>query len=91
MMQIIRFAVLIVAIMSLLYPVIAIFSRSLALEALERKWEASHPGVVGVERDNFLAEGMAAYRKSLRRRIVPFAALLPAVAVAAIAYLVNHT
>jgi Mg2+/citrate symporter len=53
---------------------------------LTQRWEAEgRPG----ERDGFVRTGMAAYERSLRRRLLWLVVVLPLAALAAVLYLLN--
>lgn len=72
--------------LSVVYVCVSLYSRSVRRERLERQWDAAQgPG----ERGAFVAQGMAAYERSLRRRLIWLVYVIPMVAVAVIVYLLN--
>lgn len=66
---------------------VAVYLRSLRREALEKEFDE---GGQNGTRDEFVAEGMRAYARSLVPRLLFAIYILPVVAAAVIVYLVNH-
>ena len=78
---------------TLVYLAVAIYSRSIRREALEKEFDASFPpgsGDVTPERDTYVSEGMAEYQHGLRRRLIGLIYVLPAVFFAVVIYVVNY-
>ena len=73
-------------ILTVIYLVVSVWSRSTRRQKLEREWEASgQPG----DRETYVGEGMAQYEKSLRRKLIVLIYVVPVVAVATIIYVTN--
>jgi hypothetical protein len=72
--------------LTILYVVIALYARSVRREALEEEWERA--GRTG-DRDAFVAEGMARYAVSLRRKLIWLVYVVPVVAALVTFYVVN--
>lgn len=71
--------------------VLRIYGRSLRREALEKEWDAAHPlETDSAAREAFIAEGMAAYEHSLKRKLLIGVVVLPFLAIALLLYLVNY-
>lgn len=72
--------------MTIMYVLVSIYSRSTQREELEKEWDATQgPG----ERDEFIAAGMAAYEKGLRKKLIWLVYVIPTLAVIAAIYLLN--
>lgn len=86
MIAMIRLAVFGFVGMTVMYFLLSIYSRSTRREELEKEWDAAQgPG----ERDAFIAAGMVAYEKGLRRKLVWLVYVIPTLAVLAAIYLLN--
>ncbi len=72
--------------LTILYFLVSIYSRSTQREELEKEWDAAQgPG----ERDDFIAAGMVAYEKGLRKKLIWLVYVIPTLAVIAAIYLLN--
>ena len=72
--------------LTILYFLVSIYSRSTQREELEKEWDAAQgPG----ERDDYIAAGMAAYEKGLRKKLIWLVYVIPTLAVIAAIYLLN--
>ena len=87
MIGILRAAVLGFILLSVVYVMISVYSRSVQREKLEKKFDAG--GVEG-DRDAYIETGMQAYKQSLRHRLLWLVYIIPAVVVSAIVYFVNY-
>lgn len=87
MIAIIRLAVVGFIILTLVYFVVAIYSRSVRREKLEKKFDAG--GIEG-DRDAYIEAGMLAYEHGLRRRLLWLVYIIPTVAVGVTIYFVNY-
>lgn len=76
--------------LSIIYLSISIYSRSVRKERLEDEFDAENPdgGAPGA-RDAYIAEGMQAYNKSIRPKLIGLVYVVPTVAVAVIVYTIN--
>lgn len=73
-------------ILSVVYVLVSIYSRSVRREKLEKAFDAG--GVVG-DRDAYIAEGMEAYRHGLRRKLIWLVYVVPLVAMTVTVWWVN--
>ncbi len=68
--------------LTVLYGLIALYSRSVRLEKLENEWAAKHPGDEdSAARQAFLDAGMAAYKNSFRPKLIGLVYIIPTVLV----------
>jgi hypothetical protein len=76
---------------TIVYLLIAVYSRSVRREKLEKAWDTdpAREGVPADERAAFIEAGMAAYHQSLRRRLIWLVYVVPAIAMAIIIWFVN--
>ena len=91
MIALFRLIGLVLVIELIFYALIYIYVRSLRREALEKEWDAAHPlETDNAAREAFIAEGMAAYEHSLKRKLLIGVVVLPFLAIALLLYLVNY-
>ncbi|MBW6505210.1 MAG: hypothetical protein K0B00_00515 [Rhodobacteraceae bacterium] len=74
--------------LTVVYWLLAIYSRSTERERLEKKWDAGPPEGAP-DRDAFIEAGMAKYERSLRRKLIWLVYIVPLTVVAIIIYFVN--
>lgn len=92
MIGLLRAAVLAFVLLTVVYVIVSIYSRSVRREKLEKAWD-SDPEKLGAEiseRDAYIRAGMEAYRNSLRRKLIVLVYIIPMAVVLATAYVVNH-
>ena len=92
MIGLLRAAVLAFVLLSVVYVIVSIYSRSVRREKLEKDWD-SEPDKLGAEsseRDAYIKAGLNAYRHSLRRKLIVLVYIIPMAVVLATAYAVNH-
>ena len=87
MIGILRAAVLGFVLLSVVYWLVSVYSRSVRREKLEKKFDA---GGIEADRQAYIEAGMQAYNKSLRRRLIWLVYIIPAVGVSATVYFVNY-
>ena len=78
---------------TMVYLAVAIYSRSVERERLEKEFDASFPpGTpdVTADRDTYVSQGLADYEHGLRRRLIGLIYVLPALAFVAVVYVVNY-
>ncbi len=76
--------------MTVLYWMIALYSRSVRRERLEKEYDADNAGNIDhAARDAYVETGMTAYNNSLRPKLIGLVYILPTVAVIVTVYLVN--
>jgi Ca2+/Na+ antiporter len=73
--------------LSVVYLIVTIYARSVRRENLEKEFDAG--GIAG-DRDAFIAEGMARYRTSLRKKLLLGVYIVPMAVVGATIYFVNY-
>lgn len=74
-----------------IYWLLRIYARSLRREALEKEWDADHPlETDDTARDAFVADGLAAYEHSLKRKLLIGVVVLPFLVIGLLLYLVNY-
>ena len=78
--------------LTVIYVVVSIYSRSIRREKLEKAWD-SDPDNLGAEksaRDAYIEAGMQAYRHGLRRKLIVLVYIIPMGVVLATVYAVNY-
>ncbi len=76
--------------LSIIYLSVSLFARSVYKERLENEFDAEHAdGAEPGARDAFVSEGMIAYGKSVRPKLVGLVYIVPTVVVGAIIYTIN--
>lgn len=83
----IRLFLLLAVVAGVAYVLVSIYSRSLRTEALEKRWDAERPE--GIDREAYVAEGLKAYDRSFRRRLIALILLVPFLAVLAAIWVQN--
>ena len=73
--------------LTVVYWLVAIYSRSVRRERLEKEFDAS--GVEGA-RDDYIKEGLDDYEHGLRRKLIVLVYIIPAVIIAVTVYFVNY-
>ena len=92
MIGLLRAAVLAFVLLSVVYVIVSIYSRSVRREKLEKDWD-SDPDKLGAEsseRDAYIKAGLNAYRHSLRRKLIVLVYIIPMAVVLATVYAVNY-
>ncbi|WP_430465073.1 hypothetical protein [Tabrizicola sp.] len=92
MIGLLRAGLLAFVLLTVVYLLVSIYSRSVRKERLEKEWD-SNPDNLGAEtsaRDAYIRAGMEAYRHSLRRKLIVLVYIIPMAVVLATAYAVNH-
>lgn len=91
MIGLLRASLLGFVLLTVVYLLVSVYSRSVRREGLEKEWDGdpANEGRLPDERAAFIEAGMQAYRHSLRRRLILLVYIVPLVAAAATAYLVN--
>lgn len=77
---------------TVVYIAVAIYSRSLERERLEKEYDATDPqgGDVARDRVTYVQDGLATYEHGLRRRLIGLIYVVPAVFFAIVIYMVNY-
>ncbi|MEO8242609.1 MAG: hypothetical protein ABI832_09855 [bacterium] len=77
-------------VLTVIYLLVAVYSRSVRREKLEKEFDADVPlGGGPGSRDAYVEQGMEAYEHGLRRKLLVLVYILPAIALAVIVYFVN--
>jgi len=74
--------------LAVIYWLLSIYSRSVERERLEKAYD--HGGVEG-SRDGYIAEGLAVYERSLKRRLIWLVFVIPTVVVVALVWILNFS
>lgn len=75
--------------LSIVYVLVSLYSRSVRLEKLEEKWAEEHPNGDESDREVWLREGMEAYQKSFRPKLILLVYVVPALLVLLSIILIN--
>jgi hypothetical protein len=77
--------------LTIIYFVTSIYSRSVRREKLEKEWDTdpAREGVPEAERSAFIAAGMQAYDKGLKKRLLWLIYILPTIGFLATIYFIN--
>lgn len=78
-------------VLTVIYVVVLVYSRSVRREKLEKGWDSdpANEGRSDADRAAYLTTGMTAYHVSLRRRLIVLVYVVPLALIAATAYFVN--
>lgn len=92
MIGMIRAGLLAFVLLTVVYLVVSIYSRSMRREKLEKAWDSdpAREGAAKDERDAYIRSGMEAYRHSLRRKLIILVYILPMAVVLATVYAINY-
>lgn len=92
MIAIIRAGLLGFVILTVVYVVVSIYSRSVRREKLEKAWDTdpAREGAATDERDAYIEAGMEAYRHGLRRKLIWLVYVIPMAVVLSTVYYVNY-
>lgn len=71
----------------LIYIIIMVYSRSIRREKLEDWWDKAP--VEGMDRDTYIADGMAKYESGLRKKLILLVFVIPPIVVGTIIYFIN--
>ncbi|MFN3662562.1 hypothetical protein [Yoonia sp.] len=76
--------------MTVVYWSISIYARSVRKERLENAFDADNPGSTDrVAREAYIEQGMQKYNTSIRPKLIGLVYVVPVLAIAIIAYLIN--
>ena len=81
-----RLGLVLAVALTVVYFLVAIYSRSVRREKLEKEYDA---GGIEAERDTFIAEGMERYEHSLRRKLIWLVYIIPTVVILGLVYILN--
>lgn len=90
MLGFLRLALIGLAVLTVVYISVSLYSRSVRRERLERRWARNHPvDERSPARTEFINRGLRRYDGSVRRRLILLVYVIPVIAVAVIIYVVN--
>ena len=91
MIALVRAGILGFFVLSIVFLLVQIYSRSVRRERLEKDWDGdpAHEGLTMAERDAYIQVGMAQYQTGLRRKLILLVYVVPMVTFGVIVYLVN--
>jgi hypothetical protein len=76
--------------LTIIYVAVSLYSRSVRREKLEKQWAEDHPDTgESAERSAYIEEGMAAYHRGLRRKLILLIYIIPLIAFIAISLVIN--
>ncbi len=90
MIAFLRLAVIGFVVLTVVYWLISLYSRSVRREALEKRWDEGEGDAAG-GRDAYIEAGMRAYERGLRRRLIGLVYIVPAVVVVLLIWLNNYS
>ena len=88
MIAILTFAVIGFLVLTVIYLLVSVYSRSVRREKLEKEFDG---GDIAGDRDAFVEKGLQAYQHSLRRWLILLVYVIPTAAVTVTIYLVNYS
>lgn len=92
MIAFLRLAVIGFVVLTAVYWLISLYSRSVRREALEKRWdEEAAEGAAPGDRDAYVREGMRIYERGLRRRLIGLVYVVPVLVVVALIWLNNYS
>lgn len=79
-------------VMTVVYVLVSIYSRSIRREKLEKAWDTdpAREGAAKDERDAYIKAGMEVYRHGLRRKLIWLVYVIPLAVVLVTVYFVNY-
>lgn len=87
-MGVIRLFVLMFVVLSVIYFLVSIYSRSVRTEKLEKRWDREQPA--GIDRATYVANGLKQYDGSFRRRLILLIYVVPYIFVFGAIYVTNY-
>ena len=92
MIGMLRAGVLAFVILTVVYLLVSVYSRSIRREKLEDAWDTdpAREGAEKDQRDAYIEAGMQAYRHGLRRKLIWLVYIIPMAVVLATVYAVNY-
>ncbi|WP_226779642.1 hypothetical protein [Oceaniglobus trochenteri] len=74
-------------VLSIVYVLVSIYSRSVRREKLEKRWEEEG---IGGDREDFVRAGLAEYDGSVRRKLILGVYVVPVIVVGTLIYAINY-
>ena len=95
MIAFLRLAAIGFVVLTIVYWLISVYSRSLRREALEKRWDEGEgdegEGDAAGGRNAYIEAGMRAYERGLRRRLIGLVYVVPVVVVVLLIWLNNYS
>ncbi|MGC9418617.1 MAG: hypothetical protein ACP5EN_06535 [Rhodovulum sp.] len=88
MIALLRFLLLGIVVLTVVYVCVSLYSRAVRRERLEREWDEE---IREGDREAFIRDGLEEYDGSLRRKLILGVYVIPMIVVATIVYIVNYT
>lgn len=85
----VRFFLLMMILTGAFYAMVSIYTRSVAREKLEKKWQSKPQ--IGIEREAFIKRGLESYDRSWRRKMIWLIFIVPFLIVAIRIYTQNFS
>ena len=79
-------------VLTVVYLLVSVYSRSIRREKLEKAWDTdpAREGAAKDEREAYIEAGMEAYRHGLRRKLIWLVYIIPMIVVAVTIYVINY-
>lgn len=92
MIALLRAGLLGFVVLTVVYLLVSVYSRSIRRERLEKEWDTdpANEGRLPDERTAFIEGGMEAWRHSFRRKMIVLVYIVPLVVAVVTVYLVNY-
>ncbi len=91
MIALVRLAVFGFLLLSVIYLLVSVYSRSVRREKLEDRWDENHPDTDDKQaRAKFIEAGMRQYERGLRKKLIWLVYVIPMVIFVVTVYLVNY-
>jgi hypothetical protein len=74
-------------VLTVFYGLLRLYSRSLRKEKLEERWDETKPE--GTSREDYVRQGLAAYDRSVRPKLIALIYVVPFIVIAITIYMVN--
>ena len=89
-MQFVRLVVIGFVLLSILYFLISLYSRSVRKERLEEEFDADPPeGADAAMREAYITKGLEEYRSSVRPKLIALVYVVPVVFFSIVTYVIN--
>lgn len=89
MIVMLRFLLPLLAVLTVIYVALSIWSRHVRRRKLEQRWDSKE--VLTVDRETFIRRGLQKYDHSIRRRLILLVYIVPLGLIAVIIYITNFT
>lgn len=92
MFALVRLTVILLIVLTIVYVLLSLYSRSVRRDKLEEWFEeerAEDPTISPAEKDEYVRQGLAEYDDSLRRKLILGVYVVPILLVAGIIYFTN--